>query len=726
MKKSFLRIAAVFLILTTLCAVLPAGASAATIAPVVTSYEVTNRTNPAQKNLTMGNAADITFHFKDQSTTTSAAGAIDITKLVDSFSTAGSVTATVTSGASDPLTFDVKVENVTYSGTGKALTLMIAYAGTYPTISQNISEATEYVAPTPEPEPDYTPDAAPAPMLIISRGDIKEPIKAGQEREVTISIQNLSNLTLRTPLIKYTPSDSLMLTGGSSTFVLADIGAKKTVTTTVKIKALESISSSQQSLGVSLTYDYFNNVSTVQGSSSETVTIPAKATTGGGVTTPEPPVIVTRSAVSAISANQTFDLTITFKNAGTTKLVSPVATISTSEALVLQNEASTFVLPDIEAGKSQSVQLKIKAASEISSTTQSVSADLRFSYDNGSGLTQASTSERVNIAANVTRTDGGSQTASPVPNIIVEDFTFGGDSVAAGEPFSLSFTFKNTGRVGVENIVVLVDGGESFTMNGSTNTFYYDSLSAGGTLTQTVPMQTLATAKTGAQTVNVSFKYEYVDNKQRSSSAADIKLSVPVYQPDRLQIDEPTLYDMAYAGMETTITMSYVNKGKSDISNVEATISGDVDTLQATQYLGNFESGKSGNISFVVTPWNAGDVELMITITYEDANAKSVTREFPMTLSVQEMNNDWGGGDDVYPDEPLEPEVKTNWGLWIGVAAGGVVLVIVLMLLTRAKKKKSAARRAEHEWDDWDAQDDDFTDSGAGEKAASGVGGKEE
>ena len=46
-----------------------------------------------------------------------------------------------------------------------------------------------------------------------------------------------------------------MLTGGSSTFVLADIGAKKTVTTTVKLKALESISSSQQSLGVSLTSD---------------------------------------------------------------------------------------------------------------------------------------------------------------------------------------------------------------------------------------------------------------------------------------------------------------------------------------------------------------------------------------------------------------------------------------------------------------------------------------
>ncbi len=729
MKQGFARATAVLLMLAALVSVLPIGVSAAAaIAPTVTSYEIQSTAGNTLSSIQKGNKVNLILHIKDTGVTneskTLTADDIDATKLVDSFSNASAVTPSEVDGGCDgvPLTYTLTVKDVTYSGTGKSLRLMIGYAGAYTTIDQTISQAVEYEEPAQSDIDIGTPDTIPTPMIIISRGEITEPIKAGQKMEVTIQIQNLSNVALRSPIIKYSPSDSLMLTGGSSTFVLEDIAAKKTVTTTVEVQALTSISSSLQNLGVELTYNYYNNISTVQASASEQVTIPATPTTGSSITVPEPPVIITRSALNPISANQTFDLTLTFQNAGTTALVSPVATVSTSEALVLQNDTSTFVLEDIPAGASQSITLTIKAASEIMSTTQSVIADLRFSYDNGSGLVQSSTSERVNIAANVTQQETQDpQTASPVPNIIISDFGFGGDSVAAGEPFNLSFTFTNTGRLAVENIVVLVDGGECFTMNGSTNTFYYDSLAAGGSLTQEVPMQTLAAAKTGAQTVNVSFRYEYVDDKQRASSSADIKLSVPVYQPDRLQIDDPSLFDMAYAGMETTITMSYVNKGKGDISNVEASISGDVDALQPTQYLGNFASGQSGNISFVVTPWTAGDTELMITITYEDANAQTVTREFPMTLPVMEMN--WGWDEPYIPEEdPMmqEEDSGISW-VWIAVAAGGVLLVLILVIVVRHKKKKAAARRAENEWSSWD---DELPDPPQ-EQTPAGVGGKE-
>ena len=38
--------------------------------------------------------------------------------------------------------------------------------------------------------------------------------------------------------------------------------------------------------------------------------------------------------------------------------------------------------------------------------------------------------------------------AGPVPNIIVTNFTYGGDSVAAGADFNLDFTFQNMGQIG--------------------------------------------------------------------------------------------------------------------------------------------------------------------------------------------------------------------------------------------------------------------------------------
>ena len=92
--------------------------------------------------------------------------------------------------------------------------------------------------------------------------------------------------------------------------------------------------------------------------------------------------------------------------------------------------------------------------------------------------------------------NGGStvQPAGPVPNIIITNFTYGDGSVAVGTNFDLGFTFQNMGKVAVGNMVVTVDGGENFAISGGTNTFYYDSLWAGYSLTQTVPMQVLSSA----------------------------------------------------------------------------------------------------------------------------------------------------------------------------------------------------------------------------------------
>ncbi len=842
MKRIFARLGAAALLLAVLVSTVPLAALAAGsgIDPIVTSYEVTNSSGSTLGNFQRNATVNITLHVKDVQVTTPAdannALKFDVTKLVDSFGSSSQITTNVTSAEGAPLTFDVAISGLRYSGTGKSLSLMIGYNGRYVTnFTQNISEAVEYVPPTDEP---YTPDPLPEPTVIISWEPMSEPIKAGQEFEVTIKIENTSNIALRSPIIKCSPSDSLMLTGGSNTFALSDIGAKKTGTFKVKLKAMSTISSSQQSLGVDLSYNYYNNVSTQRGSASQQVVIYAQA--AGSI--PEPPVIITRSTLEPISAGQEFQLTITYKNAGETDLVSPVAKVNLSDGLMLLNDSSTFILKDIPAGSTGTVTLKLKAAAQISSATQSVSTDLRFSYNSGNSMTQASVSESLPVPAkasgsvsepvviitrnamdpisakqsfdltitfrnagttallspvaristpndlvlqndtatfimedipagesrsivlklkasdqisssmltvsadlrysydaggtissataseqlNVTANPTSNSSSSPVPNLIISDFSFGGSSVAAGEPYDLTFTVRNTGTLAVENIVAVINGGECFTINGATNTFYYTSIPAGGTKTQTIPLQTLATAKTGAQTVSISFRYEYVDSGSRSSASADISLSIPVYQPDRLEFGTPSLFDTAYAGMETTITMTYVNKGKGDISNVEAAISGDVDVLQASQYLGNFESGKSGNISFVVTPWNAGDIDLTITITYEDANAETVTKEFPLTLSVMEMP---GPIDPIDPDDPIDPEPTNSglkWWVWVLIGLGVAVVVVIVVVSVKKKKAKAAASAAAaSQWDDWE-DDDNTPDAGEKDAASVGAGGKEE
>ncbi|MCQ4974526.1 ABC transporter permease, partial [Bifidobacterium pseudocatenulatum] len=73
-------------------------------------------------------------------------------------------------------------------------------------------------------------------------------------------------------------------------------------------------------------------------------------------------------------------------------------------------------------------------------------------------------------------------------------------------------------------MVVTVDGGENFAISGGKNTFYFHSLWAGYSLTQTVPKQVLSSAKNGAQGIDINYKYEYVDGGPRNSKPSDIKI----------------------------------------------------------------------------------------------------------------------------------------------------------------------------------------------------------
>lgn len=700
MKSCFLkRSAAILLIVAAVLVIFPASALAAGGSIVATGYYVSGSSGGSVSRITQGSVVDITVSVKDTSLTTDKFNVndLDVSKLVDSFS-GGSITTNVTSQGTSPLTYNVRLSGLKYSGTGKSLKLMIGTKGeaaSYETIELSVSEAVEYEAPKPSETP--APEAAPAPMVIISRSDIPKPLEAGQETDVTLFFRNISNIKLTSPIVSVNPSDALSIVGGASTFTLPDIPGNRTGSITVRIKAAANIQTpGNQALGVDLKYNYFNNVALVHGEASDKVTVPAL----GRESVSQPVVLVTRSPVSKpISAGDTLDVTISFKNLGATRLVSPVAYVSSSDALIVMNEATTFVLPDIEPGKNVDIVVRVKAAKEISSTNQSISTELKFSYDNGGTMTAVTTSDKVNIAANTTSPATDAKPDSSVPSIIISSFEYGGESVAAGKKFTLRLSFENTGKLKIENIVVTVDGGESFTMDDSTNTFFYNALGAGGKQQQEVPMQALVSAKSGAQNVGVSFKYDYLDGQKRASASADIKISIPVFQPDRFQINAPVLPDAATVGEELALSLSYVNKGKGDIANVEATVIGDdVDTPAKTQYLGNIAAGASGNIGFAVTPNKAGDVNITLKVTYEDADQKVQVKEFPVKLPAAEP-----APIEEIPEEGAESEGGQGgltW-LWIGLAAvvlgGGGAFVII-----RRKKRARPAKKSDEDWDDWD------------------------
>ena len=542
---------------------------------VVTGYNIlaiNSNTNIGKTpRISKGNSVKLEIMFRK-----AGLADLDFTRLVDSFSN-GKISGVKDENGS---TFKIEIDNLIYKGTGNSLKFMATYSGGQRNFEISVLECKEYQESTNEQSTPYEPDPIPAPKVIISRNELLSSIKPNEEITVTVFVKNIGSTTMQSPVIQFTPSDSLMLPGASSMMQLKSIAAGKTESVDIKVRAMGSISGANQYLDAALNFDYYNRVNHTSGTAEGRIIIPAK----------------------------------------------------------------------------------VKKTEDVDDGTID----------------------------------------SPVPNIIITRFDYGGASVAAGADFNLNFKFKNTsGKLKVENLVATVEGGEGLTLNGSSNTFYFEKVSAGQEKSISVPMKAARTVTGSAQPVSVSFKYEYVDNSKRTPITSEQKITVPVYQPDRFEISKPTLPVMVYAGEETSLSMNYVNKSKSEISNVEAEISGNIESVTPFQSIGNLEPGKSGTIVFAVTALDPGEAEFTIKVTYEDGNGDTKTREFPVTLNVEAMDYSDPGMDEPIP-EP-EEEGGSKLPLILGIIAAAAVIGTVIF---RKKKKAAAAKKEAEMWDNWDDEDD--------------------
>lgn len=420
-------------------------------------------------------------------------------------------------------------------------------------------------------------------------------------------------------------------------------------------------------------------------------------------TIPEPRAVFNSDGTStSIAAGETKTITVYIQNAGTTAMRDPILTLKSSGSLLIMG-SQDYMLDDIRAGRDTAVTVTVKAPDKIESQMQTIDASLSFYYDNGTQLTGGSASGSVNVLSTVTKDTKDEETiASPTPIVILSKYNYGGSSVAAGSSTNLSFSFTNTSKtIKIENVMVTVTGGQDLMLNGSTNTFYFESVAASGSKTVTVPMKAAQLISASAQDVKIDVTYEYVDQNARKSGNATLSLSVPLYQPDRFEMSEPTSSYTGYVGEETSLTIDYVNKGKSAINNVEATISGDIDSPTPYQRVGTIDGGKNGTIAFAVTPQLEGENQVKIVITYEDSNGNTKERVFEATVEAMAYEPTDPGMDDPGMIDP-EPAHTFPWKY---VIIALVVIAIIALIVLRARKKKAKQKAEQALWDKWDEEE---------------------
>lgn len=540
------------------------------------------------------------------------------------------------------------------------------------------------------------------PLFKITPSDITE-IKSGESGYFTLALKNLGSVEAKKILIETAASDDTLLTDGSGSQDIAMIIPNNGTSVKINYKALSKINSPKQTFNVSVKYYYDNGSGETIGNASYSVNIPSLVSASD---VPAPILKITGQTLNVpIKSDAEYEYTLTLRNFSDIPAENITMFLDASDALYFIEGTETATVEHIDAKGTAEVKIKFRTADRISAVKQGITAHINFTYNDGESDKTAETESAITVIASESE-DPGSSAATP--NIIIKSYDIGAEQIAAGDAFDLKFELFNTSTVlGVENVVMTINAGNGINIYGGGNTFYYAAIGAGLGISETVSLKAPATAETGTSSVSVSLKYDYINGETRETATFEQTIFIPVYQPDKMTFDVSIPTYAVQAGMETYITTTYLNKGRSEISNVKAEIVGDVDALSSSKVIGTVQPGGNGSFDFIVTPSMAGTCEFIIKITYEDATLKEVTKELPVSFNVEEMMfpDDPGMMDPGMMDpgmEPVEEKGGFPWALlWIGIGVlvvGGVVTIIIVVNVK--KKKKNAVSAADFDWDD--------------------------
>ncbi|MCI8755808.1 MAG: hypothetical protein HFG18_04345 [Oscillospiraceae bacterium] len=286
--------------------------------------------------------------------------------------------------------------------------------------------------------------------------------------------------------------------------------------------------------------------------------------------------------------------------------------------------------------------------------------------------------------------------APPTPRLIIRSYDYGGQALTAASSAKLNLTFQNVSRqVPVDNVVLKIAMPEAFTLTNSSNSFYFERIGREREKTVSIDFTVKPTAEATSQAIKLSFAFEAVIGNQRTQLTSEEEITIPVVQINRMMVSSVETPPEIYIGDNSgSIEASFVNKGKTAVYNVTASIEGkNIAQTGQTQFIGNVESGIEKSIDFSLEALEPGPITGEIILSYEDANMR--ISEIRTAFSTQAIAMDTGPSPDemdamAQPQEP--PTEAPAWyaGIptWYWAAGGfvGLIILAYLIKLTRVSR----------------------------------------
>ncbi|MDR1134628.1 MAG: hypothetical protein LBL49_00380 [Clostridiales Family XIII bacterium] len=503
-----------------------------------------------------------------------------------------------------------------------------------------------------------------------------EKLTAGKSTDLTLTLANRGNIMLQDVQVTLELPEKMRIDSGFTTQYVGYMAIAEEKTVRLPIFVEENAENKNYQIkvkmsalgkGATASFDRTINISVVGGIEKTT----SQAIEISGVNLPQ-----------EAAAGKDFTLSFNVKNTGKDDLKNVKVDAVGDEGIVNRTK-NIFIEPILKPGETKTYSVTFfsaqNAAGQKSYTVKMTAAGA------------ANTGNVSQYGSIFITKDTTTQGAVKTPQLIIDNYNYGGAPVLAGTNFGLQMGFLNTSAVKLINIKVsLKSDTGAFIPFGSSGSFYIDSVEAKGSISKQMTMSVSPTAEFKTTALNVEMKYE---NESGQEFTATELISIPVIQTTSLTVDDiigpPELYPYSMAGVD----VRFYNTGKTVLSNLRVTAEGNFDIAgdAASYYSGNMQSGANDSYGLSFTTREAGPLNGKVIFTYDDPSGNQKRFEKEFSFQVVDMGGAGGGMGDLMPDDDASQTSNIKYI----IAGAAVILVIILIAVIRILKRRKMHKELE-------------------------------
>lgn len=497
-------------------------------------------------------------------------------------------------------------------------------------------------------------------------------------KAIQVNIKNVGHVVAKNVKLEIVPNEKVFVADGSNVRYVENIESGKVQTVPVSLIVNDT---STYNLPVEMKLSYIDDLGETH-TSSQFIYLSTK----GSVAQKELEITTTAEPTGLKKIGEEFN--IGFKVTTPDEAKNVKISVKSSEGIVSKSK-SIFIEPKLTKGQTKSYNVTFVATQPVTTGTYPIEIVAEYSL-NGQ---EVAIKQYATVSVENEEAEEGEGKGKSKPKVIVGTYSSNPVVVKAGEEFDLEIGFLNTNKSKTvnnlkANLTVKEQGendtGSVFTPVNASNTFFIDTLAPGQMEVKNIRLYTIPSAK--PKTYEITLEMEYEDENGEAITATE-HFGIPVEQVTKLEVAEVQV-EYAEVGMPAEMTANIYNTGKTSISNIRISTTGEGFEVQDnTLIIGALEKGSSKTYMPTIIPNQSGTLTGQIQIEYEDVTGKmqSLTHDFQVEVmeSAPPMEE--------FPMEEMpqvEEEKPAKWPILLGVAVGiGIAAGITALIMKKRKNK---------------------------------------